>query len=151
MKQFATITVIGKDKTSGVARVTSYTLGKPRRREGTRAQDPGRIRNRFYRARAVHEDSLAELCLAFQKQDHQHPSLVAAQFSRAASLLSVQARGLFQIGTSRFISSISHWVAANASPRCGATTSTQSEGSFTWTVPIRCTRRTDSIGQRRSI
>jgi hypothetical protein len=28
--------------------------------------------------------------------------------------------GFFQIGTTRFISSINHWHAANASPRCGA-------------------------------
>src|SRR5439155_1630314 len=63
----------------------------------------------------------------------------------------VLARGLFQIGTTRFISSISHWMAANASPQCGPTTSTQSDGSFTSTTPIRCTSRTDSIGQRFSI
>src|SRR5258707_179191 len=35
---------------------------------------------------------------------------------------------LFQIGTTRFISSIRYWPAAKASPRCGATTSSQSDG-----------------------
>lgn len=36
--------------------------------------------------------------------------------------------GFFQIGTTRFISSMSHWQPAKASARCGATTSTQREG-----------------------
>src|SRR5437588_10149678 len=58
---------------------------------------------------------------------------------------------LFQIGTTRFISSIRNWQAAKASPRCGATTSTQSDGSLTFTTPTRCTNRTDSMGQRSSI
>jgi hypothetical protein len=45
--------------------------------------------------------------------------------------------GFFQIGTTRFSSSISHWQAAKASPRCGATTSTHREGSFAFTRPTR--------------
>jgi hypothetical protein len=55
----------------------------------------------------------------------------------------IQGTGFFQIGTTRFISSINHWHAANASPRCGATTSTHSDGSLTFTTPMRWTRRTD--------
>src|SRR5207247_2531429 len=47
------------------------------------------------------------------------------------------ASGFFQIGTTRFISSMRYWQAAKASPRCGATSSTQSDGSFTPTTPRR--------------
>ena len=45
---------------------------------------------------------------------------------------------------------VRNWQAAKASPRCGATTSTHSEGSLTFTLPMRWTSRTDSTGQRLS-
>ncbi|GIT12670.1 MAG: hypothetical protein CM1200mP34_0760 [Verrucomicrobiales bacterium] len=41
-----------------------------------------------------------------------------------------------------------NWQASNASARCGATTSTQRDGSFTGTTPTRWTKRTDSTGHR---
>ena len=55
------------------------------------------------------------------------------------------------IGTTHFISSINHCPAANASPRCGAITSSHSDASFTRTTPSRCTSRTLSTGQRAAI
>src|SRR5438067_11043700 len=45
--------------------------------------------------------------------------------------------GFFQIGTTRFISSIKNWHAAKASPRCGAMTSTQRDVSLVMTLPMR--------------
>ncbi len=73
------------------------------------------------------------------------------EFRLAPPHTTVHPTAFFQIGTVRFISSMRNWHAANASPRWGATTSTQSDGSPTFTTPRRWTSRTDSIGQRLSI
>ena len=46
----------------------------------------GVLPGRFHCAGAVHENSLSDLCLAFQKSDHQHPPFAIAKLSRAQCL-----------------------------------------------------------------